>query len=155
MTRQIDCLMARCLDLPLVEPFVTAQRTATSSPTVIVELKAGEVVGYGEATPVKYVTGEDVNSVVHDIATASRVLAGARLIEFRLSSRKLVEVLPYGKSARAGIEMAMLDAICKILGVPLYSFLGLAPIRIETDITIPIVAPEHARERAAELYADG
>lgn len=101
----------------------------------------------------RYVTGEDVATVVHDISVASRALAGSTLSEYRLSSRKLAEVLPFGKSARAGIEMAILDAYCKILGVPLYAYLGGAPLRIETGVTISIVSPEQAREQALE-YAD-
>lgn len=154
MTR-IDRILARRINLPLREPFETAQRRAVSSPTVLVELAAGDVVGYGEATPVRYVTGEDVVTVVHDIATAARALEGARLSEYRLSSRKLAEVLPHGKSARAGIEIAIFDAYCKTLGIPLHAFLGGAPLRIETDVTVPIVPPEHARERAVELSAKG
>lgn len=122
---------------------------------MLVELFSGNVVGCGEATPVRYVTGEDIATVLHDIATASAALEGAPISEFRLSSKKLSEVLPYGKSARAGIEMAIFDAFCKTLGVPLYAFLGGAPLRIETDVTIPICQPEHARERAIELAAIG
>ncbi|MCE5197637.1 MAG: dipeptide epimerase [Armatimonadota bacterium] len=152
---RIDHIHARCIEIPLQEVFETSQRRATSSPIVVVELKAGEVTGYGEATPVRYVTGENVTTVVHDIATAADALEGAQLNEFRLSSKKLAEVLPYGKSARAGVEMAIFDAFCKSLGIPLYAFLGGAPLRIETDVTIPICPPDRARERAAEMAAKG
>lgn len=152
---RIDRILANPIELPLIEPFETAYRRATTSPTVIVELHAGGVVGYGEATPVRQVTGEDVNSVTHDIATAEEVLSGARLGEFRLSARKLAEALPHGKSARAGVEMAMLDAYCKSLGIPIYALFGGAPVRIETDVTVAICPPERARERAAEMFAKG
>lgn len=152
---RIDRILAKCVELPLREPFETAQRRATTSPSVIVELTSGDVTGYGEATPVRYVTGEDTTTVAHDIATAADALVGANLSEYRLSSMKLAEVLPFGKSARAGIEMALLDALCKSLNIPLYAFLGGAPLRIETDITIPIVPADHARERAKELSAQG
>lgn len=153
--RRIDQILARCVDLPLRRPFETFQRRATSSPTVIVELVAGDVTGYGEATPVRYVTGEDVATVAHDIAVASRALEGANLSEYRLSAQKLAQALPHGKSARAGVEMAILDAHCKTLGVPLYSYLGGSPLRIETGVTISIVSPEHARAQAEELAAQG
>ncbi len=152
---RIDKIVARSLELPLREPFETAQRRATTSPTVLVELHAGQIVGYGEATPVRYVTGEDVSTVIHDIAIASQAMEGTKLSEFRLSCRKLAEVLPYGRSARAGIEMAIYDAICKHLDMPLYEFLGGAPVRIETDVTIPIVSPEHARELSREMSSRG
>jgi len=152
---RIDGILAQCIELPLIEPFETAYRRATTSPTVLVELRAGDITGYGEATPVRQVTGEDMITVSHDIATAAEVLEGANLSEYRLSASKLAEALPHGKSARAGVEMAMLDAYCKSLGIPVYSFLGGAPIRIETDVTVPICPPERARERAAEMSAKG
>jgi L-alanine-DL-glutamate epimerase-like enolase superfamily enzyme len=152
---RIDRILAHPIDLPLREPFETAQRRAITSPTVIVELISGEVKGYGEATPVKYVTGEDVATVLHDIGAAAQVLNGTPLQEYRLASRKLADILPYGKSARAAIEMALLDAFCKVIGVPLYAFLGGAALRIETDVTIPICEPAHANQLAAELASKG
>lgn len=152
---RIDKILAHSIELPLIEPFETAYRLATTSPTVIVELHAGDYVGYGEATPVRQVTGEDVSTVMHDLATAAESLVGADLGQYRLSARKLAEALPHGKSACAGVEMAMLDAYCKSLGIPVYALFGGAPVRIETCITIPICSPEHAKERAAETYAKG
>lgn len=136
-------------------PFETAYRRATTSPTVIVELHAADVVGYGEATPVRQVTGEDITTVMHDLATAAEVLVGADLAQYRLSARKLAEALPQGKSACTGVEMAMLDAYARSLGIPVYALFGGAAIRIETDVTVPICPPEQARERAAEMGARG
>jgi len=153
--QRIERILAHCVDLPLVQPFETAQRRATSSPAVLVELTAGDITGYGEATPVRYITGEDVTTVTHDIALASKTLEDTSLSEYRLASKKLAEVLPYGKSARAGIEMAILDAFCKSLGVPLYRYLGGAAVRIETDVTIPICPPDQARRQTIELAARG
>ncbi len=152
---RVDEILAYPVELPLVMPFETAYRRATTSPTVIIELHAGEFVGYGEATPVRQVTGEDVSTVIHDISTAAQVLIGADVSQFRLSARKLVEALPQGKTACSGVEIAMLDAYTKSLGIPMYSLFGGAAIRIETDVTIPICPPEQARERAAEMSARG
>lgn len=152
---RIDTISARSLELPLLEPWEIAQRRATTSPIVLVELKAGGVTGFGEVTPVRYVTGEDIDTVTKDIAVAAEVLQGAVLSEYRLSAQKLAEALPYGRSARAGVEMAIFDAMCKNLGVPLYAYLGGAPLRVDTDVTIPICSPEHARELAAELSSKG
>lgn len=152
---RIESITARSIELPLLEPFETSMRRATTSPTVLIELKAGDITGYGEATPVKYVTGEDITTVTKDVEVAAEILEGASLHEYRLSSQKLGEGLPYGRSARAGVEMAMFDAMCKSLGVPLYAYLGGAPLRIETDVTIPICPADHARELAAQLASKG
>ncbi len=153
--RTIDDIRAYCVKLPLREPFETAQRKAVDSSTVFVQLIAGDMVGWGEATPVRYVTGEDTSTVIMDVAAGAEVLRGSRLSEYRLSSRKLADTLPHGKSARAGIEMAILDALCKSLNIPLFSYFGGAAVRIETDVTIPICPPEHARNKALSLADKG
>ena len=88
---RIDKILAYPIEVPLVEPFETSYRRAVTSPTVIVELHAGDFVGYGEATPVRQVTGEDVNTVQHDLMTAAQALVGADLSQYRLSARKLSE----------------------------------------------------------------
>lgn len=152
---KIEKITARSIELPLLERWEIAQRTATTSPIVLVELHAGDVTGYGEVTPVRYVTGEDTSTVQKDIAMAAEVLEGAALHEYRLSSQKMAEALPYGRSARAGVEMAIFDALCKSLDIPLYAYLGGAPLRIETDVTIPICPAEHAKELAARLSEKG
>jgi L-alanine-DL-glutamate epimerase-like enolase superfamily enzyme len=55
----------------------------------------------------------------------------------------------------AGIEMAMLDAITRSYGIPLYVFFGGAASSVETDISIPMVAPEHGYELAKAIVARG
>ncbi len=151
----IQRFLARPINLPLREPFETAKRRAVSSPTVIIELVAGDITGCGEATPVQYVTGEDITTVTRDIAIASEVLCGMSLSEYMLAARKLAEALPNAKTARAGVEIALFDAVSKSQGVPMYAFLGGTPMRIETDVTIPILPPQRARASAAELSARG
>lgn len=152
---RVESITAKAIDLPLLEPWETAQRRATTSPSVFIRVEADGVVGYGEAVPVRYVTGESTETVIHDVAVAAEVLQGASLSEYRLNHCKLSEALPYGNTAKAGVEMALFDALCKKLGVPLYAYLGGAPLRIETDVTIPICPPEHAKERAQQLSARG
>lgn len=152
---RIRRILATPVNLPLREVFETAARRATTSPTVIIRLIADGVTGYGEATPVAYVTGEDVQSVLRDVVIADEALRDTPLSEYRLSADKLAEALPHGKSARAGVEIAFFDALSRSYGVPLYSFLGGAPIEIETDVTIPIMSTEQARKRAAKLGALG
>lgn len=152
---RIRKIFATPINLPLPEAFETAARRATTSPTVIIRLAADGITGFGESTPVKYVTGEDVESVVRDVAIADDALRNTPLREYRLAADMLTEALPHSKSARAGVEMALFDALSRSCGVPLYSFLGGTPIEIETDVTIPIMPPGQASERAAGLSEKG
>src|SRR5207248_10541923 len=54
-----------------------------------------------------------------------------------------------------GIEMALLDALTRSYGIPLYVFFGGASTSVETDMSIPMVTPEHGYELAKEVVARG
>lgn len=151
---RIGNILIHRLDLPLIETFETARRSANTSPTVIIELHADDVVGYGEATPVKYVTGEDAESVVAAVEAARDALIGLHVQDWRDNAAGLAADV-VGSSARTGLEMAMLDAHCKSLGIPLYSYLGGTACEVRTDITVPITSPERAREIAAARNGEG
>jgi L-alanine-DL-glutamate epimerase-like enolase superfamily enzyme len=53
------------------------------------------------------------------------------------------------------MEMAILDALTRSYGIPLYVFFGGATSFIETDISIPLVTPDHAYDLAQEIAAHG
>jgi L-alanine-DL-glutamate epimerase-like enolase superfamily enzyme len=55
----------------------------------------------------------------------------------------------------AGMEMAILDALTRSYGIPLYIFLGGASSSVETDMSIPMVTPERAYILAQETVAKG
>ncbi len=67
-------------------------------------------------------------------------------------NRQLVEKLAGGvKSARAALEMVLLDHAARALGRPLYAYLGLSkPAVIKTSMTIALAFPEEMAERARE-----
>src|SRR5215471_20803466 len=58
-------------------------------------------------------------------------------------------------TAIAGIEMALLDALAHSYGIPLFIFFGGASTTIETDMSIPMVSPEHGYELAKDIVARG
>lgn len=144
------------VDLPLKEPFVTAKGSKTTSPAVAVEIRLSNgLVGFGSATPVKYVTGEDTETVRTAAERCIPILQGKEAAEYRALSNALEEALPNEHSARAAIEMAVIDAFCKIYGIPMYRFFGGTLSTVETDVTIPITDAENARRLAREAEAGG
>jgi len=144
------------LELPLREAFKTAKGSKTTSPAVIVELRLSNgICGLGSATPVKYVTGEDCASVLSAIDLCAPDLSGLDATTYLPIFEMLAEVLPHAHSARAALEMAVLDAFCKLYKLPMCKFLGGALSYVETDITIPFVDPETTRELAQEAASRG
>lgn len=149
-------ITASVSDLPLKEPFETAKGRKTSSPAVVMELRLSNgMTGFGSATPVKYVTGEDVDSVLSSVEICRSDLIGMDARSYRSVFEVLGQVLPDDPSARAGLEIAAVDAFCRIYGIPMHRFFGGALDAVETDVTIPITPPDHARELAREAAAKG
>ncbi len=153
---QISEITASVSDLPLKEPFETAKGRKTSSPAVVIEMRLSNgLTGLGAATPVKYVTGEDIDSVLAAVDMCRNDLIGQDPRAYRVIFEMLAEALPDDPSARAGLEIAAVDAFCKLYDMPMYRFFGGALSEVETDVTIPITPPDHARELAKEAAAKG
>lgn len=156
MSSRIVSLSATKTILALKEPFITAKRSATVSETVMVSLltDAG-ITGVGGATPVTYVTGETVDTVISAVQAAESVLIGRELCDAKMISQDLRVTYPDAATARAGIEIAIVDAMGKTANLPTYELFGGTATTVETDITIPVVPPDHAGELVARAAAKG
>lgn len=103
--------------------------------------------------------GEVSYSAYYD-ETQEQVIAAFEKVDGKLSenandfekNRQLIDEWAGGvKSAQAGLEMAALDHAARLLGRPLYAYLGLAkPTAIKTTMTIALASPEEMAARARE-----
>ncbi|EMS63193.1 L-Ala-D/L-Glu epimerase [Triticum urartu] len=57
--------------------------------------------------------------------------------------------------ARAGVEMAVIDAVANTIRIPLWRLFGGASNTVTTAMTIPIVAPNEAAQLAAKYQGQG
>jgi len=144
------------LDVPLIEPFVIAigRLDQVRNVLITVTLENG-AIGYGEAAPLEPINGENQATVLATLQTLRPLLEGQDAGEWRRLSGLMHGLFSAQCAARAGLEMAILDAFTKSLGVPLYRFFGGARDEVETDISIPIVPAEHARGLAAGIAGEG
>src|SRR6185312_11392267 len=115
------------LSVPLREPFVIASGRVDTTRAALVQATLQDengrrATGLGESAALPPVTREDQPDLLAAIATVGAGLRGM---------------------ARAGLEAAVLDAMARLQGVPLYRALGgqTAPPLI-TDITLSISDPE-------------
>jgi len=121
---QITCVRLFPLSIPLRDRFrhAAAERGVADPIVVQVELRSG-VVGYGETLPRPYVTGETVASVIEDIpGLLMRGLEAWRPASFA-AALEMIDALPQqagdGRlllAARAGLELALLDAYSRHFG---------------------------------------
>ena len=141
-------LTVRTLDVHLAVPFAISRAVRTEKRLVLVELREQDRVAYGEASPDPFF-GETPESLEADVRSAlellpedPRDLAGLRA---RLDAR-----FPHGGGAACALDILAHDRAAQERGLPLRSFLGLAPGDAPpTSFTIGIAEPSVMAERAA------
>ena len=150
----IRSVTAAPFETRLHNPFVTSQGSAQTARAVEITLTLDDGDTFrGESVPVKYVTGETIESVLDTCAAAAPSLIGLDAARYRSTTSAVSLHAPNSPSARCGLEMALLAAFAKTSGCSLHTLLGGAEQFVETDITIPIVP--NARELAELAWALG
>jgi len=110
-------------ELHLRQAWTLSRGTWTTRRNVLVRLEKDGIVGYGEAAPIPRYQ-ESAESNQEFIKKALPVLE-KDLWTFQDRWQELEQLDPGQNSAKAALDMAILDWVCKSLKVPLYKFLGL------------------------------
>lgn len=153
---RITELSFSAFDVPLSEPFGIATGTQHVAHNVLVRLKLDDgSEGLGEAAPFPAVNGETQAMVLAALPEAQLALAGLAAERYRVVAHALREVLHEVPSARAAVETALFDALCKSAGISLWRFFGGAEPTLMSDITIPTGDAAHARAAAERAWQAG
>lgn len=144
------------LNIPLLEPFAIATGSVSSARNVLITITLQDgSVGYGECAPFPPSTGESQETALAAAQGCVEILIGQDAANWRQLA-KLVHSVYYAQTTVcAGIEIALLDALTRSYSIPLYVFFGGASSAIETDLSIPIVTPEHGYELAQAAVKQG
>lgn len=153
---EILSLRAEPSPYPMRNPFASSKRRQTTAENILVtvELPNG-VIGYGEASPAPYVTGEEAKTVPVDVGLAAATLQGYDAARIGRWSPVLRELLPASPTARSAIEMALLDAVTRAWGISLWTYFGGAVKTVRTDLSISLTTSEEAETLAAEATHAG
>ena len=144
------------LNIPLLEPFTIATGSVSAANNVLVTLTLEDSsVRYGECAPFSPSTGETQETALAAARGCVSMLEGKDAAHWRVLSKLLRSVYFSQNTVIAGMEMALLDALTRSYGMPLYVFFGGASSAIETDYSIPMVRPEHGYELAKAAAARG
>jgi L-alanine-DL-glutamate epimerase-like enolase superfamily enzyme len=157
MTRTtIQSVTVEPLNIPLHEPFTIATGSMSEARNVLITITLTDgSIGYGECSPFSPSTGESQATALAAAQEAAQLLIGRDIDEWRTLA-KLVRSTYYAQATVcAGIEIALVDAFTRSYGMPFYVFFGNAGSSIETDMSIPIVEPEHAAELALATQKQG
>src|SRR5437763_3045593 len=144
------------LNIPMLEPFTIATGTTSEVRNVLITITLADgSVGYGESAPFPPSTGETQETALAAAHGCAELLKGKDAAHWRSLSRLIRGVYFSQGTAIAGIEMALLDALTRSYGIPLYVFFGGASTSVETDMSIPIVSPERGYDLAKETVTRG
>jgi len=152
----LAALQATRRPVAMQQAFASARRTSRVAENVLCTATLSDGGrGYGEASPAKYVTGETAATVLKDLARVADALVGLEVERWREWSGALREALTESPTARSAVEIALLDALCRSLGLPLWKWFGGATEAVRSDFTVSLATPEDAEERARAAAARG
>lgn len=139
------------LDIALLEPFTIATGHVNAARNVLVRVTLADgTVGLGEAAPFPPSGGESQETALAAVLGMAPLVEGHDAASWRPLSEALLASFEHQATARAGVEAAILDALTRSWGIPLFQFFGGVASRVETDISIPIVSPGRVAELARE-----
>ncbi|MCF8052375.1 MAG: hypothetical protein K9L59_14120 [Desulfobacterales bacterium] len=124
---KIEKISVYTVSLPFAFDFSHAQRKRTSARNVVVKVAAagGAVFGFGEGAPRSYVTGETTSSAAAHIADAVAhptfcwdLSAPDQIRQWTAA----VDSHRFGNAARCALELALIDALARLLDRPAIDF---------------------------------
>ncbi len=152
----IQSITVEPLTIPLLEPFSIATGSTSDARNVLITITLEDGSrGYGECAPFTPSTGETQGTALSAAQGCAELIKGRDAAHWRSLSRLIRGVYFSQGTAIAGIEMALLDALTRSYGIPLYVFFGGASTSVETDMSIPMVTPERGYDLAKETVARG
>jgi L-Ala-D/L-Glu epimerase len=143
-------LSARIVALELAETFTIARGSQDTAEVVEVEIRHGDVAGFGEAAPLaRY--DESAESA---LAYLQGVAGDLGDDPFALED--VMRRLPNEQfAARAAVDAALHDLSGKLADEPLWRFLGLERLGPPTSWTIGLATPDEMAAKAARAHASG
>ncbi|KAA8542737.1 hypothetical protein F0562_023889 [Nyssa sinensis] len=148
----------RPLNVPLISPFTIASSRLEKVENVAIRIELSNgCVGWGEAPILPFVTAEDQPTALGKAAEACKFLQRSPAMTLSSVLGEIGGLLAGHEfaSVRAGVEMALIDAVANSIGIPLSRLFGGVSNTITTDITIPIVTPAEAAELASKYHKQG
>ena len=144
----------RTVDVHLAVPFAISRAVRTEKRVVLVELDESGRISRGEASADPFF-GETTESLEADVRSALGLVpdepADLASLRARLDAR-----FPHRGGAACALDILGHDRAAQAAGVPLRTFLGLAPAEAPpTSFTLGIAEPARLRERAAAAKAQG
>jgi L-Ala-D/L-Glu epimerase len=137
------------LDIPLRKPFGIAGGAQQTARNVLVRVELADgTVGYGEAAPFPAFNGETQPQAIAAALSARPAIEGQDARRFRKLAAAIRPLVGESASAQCAVETAILDALARQAGLPLWALFGGADLSLVTDVTITVGSIADARAEA-------
>jgi L-alanine-DL-glutamate epimerase-like enolase superfamily enzyme len=154
---KINSLEIWPVSMRLREPYTIAYETIAACINILLRIETDKgIVGYGCAAPDAQVTGEtpaSVQTIFKDFIEPQ--LKKSDPTRIALHIERLRPILKDHPSAVAMVDMALLDIVGKMAGLPVYKLLGGFRTHILTSITIGIMPVAETVAKAGEHVHKG
>jgi L-alanine-DL-glutamate epimerase-like enolase superfamily enzyme len=141
-------LSARVVTLRLAETFTISRSSEDSADVVQVELRRGDVSGFGEAAPIE--------RYAESAASAHAWLESVEVGDDPFALDEIWDRLPPGEqAARSALDAALHDLQGKLTGLPVHKLLGLRRDGPPTSWTIWLGDPDDMARRTEKIAARG
>ncbi|NBR59901.1 MAG: dipeptide epimerase, partial [Opitutaceae bacterium] len=131
------------LDIPLYAPFgISGGAQAVANNVLVTLMLADGTTGYGEAAPLPPYNGETQADAVGVLTAARSWLLERSFTDWRVVAEEFRRLGGGGcGSAQYAFELALLDALTRSAGLPLWKYFGGASTTLETDMTVTTGSP--------------
>jgi len=139
---RIEAIEIRRVSIPFLEPFRTSFGTLTHKEAVILRVVGSDSFGWGECTALEAPTysSEYVDGVEHVLThqLLPRTFAARDVTATGLAS--LLADVKGHPMAKAAIEMAVLDAELRAVGLSLATYLGSTRVAVDAGVSVGIMS---------------
>lgn len=153
----VKSLAVAPLDIPLHTPFGIAGGAQAMANNVLATIELADGTrGFGEAAPLPPYNGETQADALAALRSAQPWIAGSDSRDWRAIGAEFETRAPVRSgSARCALEVALLDALTRHMGLPLAKFFGGAATTLETDMTVTTGTAAEAAAAARDIRARG
>lgn len=144
-------------DLRLTKPYTVAYQTFTSAVNAILEIELEDgTTGLGAAAEGTYVTGETMEETLGNLDSGYlQQWVGCDIRHFRGLIEESKKHFAKHPATRAAIDIALHDAFCKYLDIPVVDLYGRKHVSMPTSVTIGIKNIEETLAEAKDYMDNG
>ncbi|QIP14543.1 dipeptide epimerase [Spirosoma aureum] len=154
---RIKAIRSYCRDLALTKPYTIAYQTISTVENVFLEIElANGIVGVGAANPSPEVVGESTDQALQNLQSEWIFrLIGHDIRLYNILLDDASQQFPNAPGTLAALDIALHDAFCQFLGIPVVAFYGQKIQSLPTSVTIGIMDVANTLIEADTYYEQG